>query len=87
MAPVGGINWTDANEYCNDVYDTQLATIYNDYYAQSLLDLRTLYGVSDHYFWVGVNDHDTSGVWVYESGYNWYAFIVSFFFTNTNCIR
>jgi len=59
--------WSDANDYCAATYGTSLATIKNDGDAEAALAIKALHG-SNH-VWVGLNDMNTEGDWVWASGY------------------
>eukprot|EP01084_Bolivina_argentea_P037140 68656_1 len=62
------VNWYTANQYCLDNYGTNLATINTDADAQTLIDLVGSF--TDRRFWIGINDLDTSGTWIYADGYD-----------------
>ena len=62
---IGYKTWSEANEYCATQYGTTLATIRNDDDALKMLDL---FG-SDMYAWIGLNDIESEGEWVWASGW------------------
>ena len=60
-------------DYCNATYGTSLATIKDDYDAQTILDLFQ----QDGEYWVGLYDYtgagDGAGGWAWASGYPWFV--------------
>ena len=55
-------------------YGTQLFTIRTDDEAVALFeDLIAIGTGSAYYTWVGLNDRDTEGDWVWTSGWPWYV--------------
>ena len=62
------MNYSTANTYCANTYGTQLATITNDDEATTIMNLTTANGASA---WVGLNDIDSEGTFLWDSGYSW----------------
>ena len=62
------MNWAEANQYCDDIYGTVLATITNDIEATLLLETAQALGQD---LWIGLNDIDVEGAWQWTSGHSW----------------
>ena len=60
------MSWSDANDYCHNLFGTSLATIRSDEDAQILFNLS----VSED-FWIGLNL--IGGAWSWASGHPWYV--------------
>eukprot|EP01083_Nonionella_stella_P144684 452161_1 len=56
--------WNDAESYCQTTYGTHLATIWDDQAADELVTLFQTGGR----LWIGLNDKDVEGTWVYVDG-------------------
>eukprot|EP01084_Bolivina_argentea_P153182 267110_1 len=63
------VPWSNANQLCNQYHSSTLATIENDFEAQSALDVTAPYTTTCD-FWMGLTDVATEGLWVYVDGYN-----------------
>ena len=63
---VADLWWSQANYYCASQYGTTLATIKND--ADASLILSNFSYINAH-AWIGLNDIETEGDWVWASGY------------------
>lgn len=65
VVKTGGLTFSQAQAHCETTYGTNLATIWNDADARYLLDTakNTLGG----YAWIGLNDVDAEGGWLFES--------------------
>ena len=62
------ITWPAANSYCNLVYGTNLATVTSASNQDELIDML---GTSfSQKAWVGLNDRQTEGEWVWADKYN-----------------
>eukprot|EP01083_Nonionella_stella_P094836 266189_1 len=61
-------SWEDAQEYCQSEYGTDLATICDDYAAQQLVDLIIANGWSGNNVWIGLNDRENEGNFVWADG-------------------
>eukprot|EP01083_Nonionella_stella_P023903 66130_1 len=59
------LTWQQADTYCMDHHYRHLATIYDDESAQ---ELRDLVNAKDNNAWMGLNDIDVEGTWVYADG-------------------
>jgi len=59
------MTWSNANAYCQSQYGTTLATVTSD---ADITEMLALSGSTSH--WIGLNDLDTEGYWVWESGYS-----------------
>eukprot|EP01083_Nonionella_stella_P069934 186777_1 len=55
--------WEAAETYCQSTYGTHLATIWDDDAARELLTYTPT-------FWIGLNDRNVEGTWVYADGSN-----------------
>eukprot|EP01083_Nonionella_stella_P153244 492050_1 len=55
------MNWTDAEAYCQSMYSTHLATIWDDNAAEELQTLCTYNTVC----WTGINDLTATSTWEY----------------------
>eukprot|EP01083_Nonionella_stella_P025806 71081_1 len=58
------MNWTDAEAYCQSMYSTHLATIWDDNAAEELQTLCTYNTVC----WTGINDLTATSTWEYVDG-------------------
>merc|ERR1719242_1291660 len=58
------MTWANANAYCQSQYGTTLATVTSD------ADITEVMGLITTTSWIGLNDIDTDGYWVWESGYS-----------------
>lgn len=61
-------NWYDANQYCADVYGTQLATVNNMDEARAM---AAMVANSGFQVWTGMNDIDNENVEEWASGCPW----------------
>eukprot|EP01084_Bolivina_argentea_P124017 219763_1 len=67
------LNWNKANEYCNNNFGTELATIYNDENAYSILQLinaSNYISIGITHFFIGLTDKNNESTFVYINGYN-----------------
>eukprot|EP01083_Nonionella_stella_P004859 14199_1 len=58
--------WDEAEDYCQSMYDSHLATIEDDLSAQALLDGCSF--CTDDFLWMGLNDQAVEGTWEYADG-------------------
>ena len=61
------MTWSEANQYCLDNHGTSLATITSDDDATEIKDLMA--SAAYNYIWIGLNEIETAGDWVWASGY------------------
>ncbi len=58
------MSWLDANANCTYKYGTTLATITNDEEANTVMNM-----LGGSHAWIGLNDRDVEGEWVWASGH------------------
>eukprot|EP00486_Rosalina_sp_Unknown_P007847 CAMPEP_0201586514 /NCGR_PEP_ID=MMETSP0190_2-20130828/133727_1 /ASSEMBLY_ACC=CAM_ASM_000263 /TAXON_ID=37353 /ORGANISM="Rosalina sp." /LENGTH=245 /DNA_ID=CAMNT_0048034691 /DNA_START=111 /DNA_END=848 /DNA_ORIENTATION=- len=66
----GLVTYAEAQQKCQDVYGTTLATIEFDHDATNLLTTLQNNGMTNTGWWIGLNDLDTQSIWKYDSGYD-----------------
>lgn len=63
------VNWSDAENYCSTVYGTKLATITSVDENADVRTAATEAGISTSLrVWIGFNDIDSEGTWVWNDG-------------------
>ena len=83
--------WYEAEEYCDDLYGTHLASIHSNSENAQIYVAATTLGVGSEWIWLGLNDLTLEGNWSWTDGTsvtytNWYIYEPNNY-NNEDCVN